>query len=59
MKANSEELLEAVKANIEYIESGTVEDFISFLEAIGETLYDGELIESLAQTVRDVIDGIE
>lgn len=59
MQGYNEELVEAVRANIEYIESETIEDFLSFLEAVGESVYDGEILESLANTIRDVLDGVK
>lgn len=54
----TEELKEAVSSNIEYLEDGTAEGFISFLEAVSESLYEGELLEQLAEAMRDVIDGV-
>lgn len=54
----TEEIKEAVRANREYLEGGTVEDFISGLEAIGESLYEGELLEQVAAAMRDEIDGL-
>lgn len=58
MSGYTEELVEAVKANIDYIESETIEDFLTFLEAVGESVYEGEMLESLARVVRDVLDGV-
>lgn len=58
MNGYTEELVEAVKANIDYIESETIEDFLTFLEAVGESVYEGEMLESLARVVRDVLDGV-
>ena len=59
MYRHSEEMVEAIKVNMDYLESETLEDFIAFLEAVGESLYDGVLIEELASALRDVVDGLE
>lgn len=54
----TEEIKEAVKANVEYLDMETVDDFITFIESVGESLYEGELLEKVAAAMRDVIDGV-
>lgn len=54
----TEDIKEAVRSNMEYLEDETVEGFISFLEAVGENLYEGELLEKLASAIRDAVDGV-
>ena len=54
----TEEIKEAVSANREYLEGSTVEDFIIFLEEVGESIYEGELLEKIAAAMRDEIEGL-
>ena len=51
-----EELKEAVKMNIGYLENP--QDVAIFLEAVAESVYDSDLLEQLAETIRDVEEGV-
>ena len=52
-----EELIEAVKANMDYLNGADPNDVAVFLEAVGESIYNGEVIEDLAASIRDVESG--
>jgi hypothetical protein len=54
----SEEIGEAVKANAEYLNGIDADAVAVFLEAISESLYEGELLEQIAAALRDVEEGI-
>lgn len=51
-----EELIEAIKANFDYLNGADANDVALFLEAVGESLYNGEILENLAAALRDVAD---
>lgn len=50
----NEEILEAIKANVDYLNDANINDIALFLEAVGESLYNGEVIEQVAAALRDV-----
>ncbi len=54
----TEEILEAVKTNKEYLGGANPLDVASFLENVADSLYDGETLEQIANALRDVEEGI-
>ncbi len=55
----TEQTMEAVKDNIEYLNGFNEEeklDFIGFLEGVSESIEGGEVIEELARALRDEIE---
>lgn len=53
----TDEIREAVRTNIEYLVGNDAQEVALFLESIGETLYNGELLEQVAAALRDLADG--
>jgi hypothetical protein len=54
----SEEILESIKGNIDYLNGIDAGEVAVFLEAVAESLYDGELLEQVAAALRDVDEGV-
>lgn len=50
----NEEILEAIKANVDYLNDANINDVALFLEAVGESLYNGEIVEQVAAALRDM-----
>jgi hypothetical protein len=50
----NEEILEAIKANVDYLNDANINDIALFLEAVGESLYNGEVVEQVAAALRDM-----
>lgn len=57
MSDYTEEVLEAVKGNLEYIADVDINDVAEFLEAVSDSLYDGDVVAQVAAAMRDVGDG--
>lgn len=56
----TEQTLEAVRDNMEYLNSFNEEeklDFVGFLEGVAESMEGGEVLEELAKALRDEIEG--
>lgn len=58
MASYTEEIKEAVRGNIDYLNGMDAGEVAVFLEAVGESLYDGELLEQVAEALRDVEEGV-
>ena len=58
MASYNEEIFEAVQANFEYLNGADANDVALFLESVGESLYDGEIVEHIAAALRDVDTGV-
>lgn len=54
----TEEMLEAVKTNFDYLSEINPTEVATFLENLADSLYDGELITQLASAIRDVEEGV-
>lgn len=53
----TEEIFEAVAHNIGYLDAEVVYEVATFLEAVSESLYDGEKLVQVAAAMRDAVDG--
>lgn len=54
----TEETKEAVTSNIDYLTDVDIESVVAFLNAVGESLYNGELLEEVAEALRDTSEGL-
>jgi hypothetical protein len=56
----SEDVLEAVKENFDYLDGINHQEVATFLECVADSLYidEGEFVMKLAEALRDVGDGV-
>lgn len=58
MEEYSEEVLEAVASNADYLNGMDVTEVASFLDSVADSLYDGTLLAQVASALRDVEEGV-
>lgn len=58
MEEYTEEILEAVKTNFDYLNGMDATEVATFLECLADSLYDGEMLTQVANALRDVEEGV-
>jgi hypothetical protein len=58
MEEYTEDVLEAVKSNFDYLNGISAVEVATFLDNLADSMYDGELLSQVAAALRDVEEGV-
>lgn len=58
MEEYTEEVLEAVKANFDYLNGMDAVEVATFLDNLSDSMYDANLLTQVASALRDVEEGV-
>lgn len=58
MEEYTEEILEAVLTNFDYLNGMDATEVATFLDNLADSMYDGELLTQVASALRDIEEGV-